>query len=125
MRFASLSTASRLNIIGLLMALFGIGVQIIGGVKYPPVPPGPILLILAVVLVLFTKWTWVPFVSVIVPLFLLVGGSIAPTGRHNMTDPGHLGPFVGTLMQMIGVALAVVAGLFVLVEISRGRRARL
>jgi hypothetical protein len=39
------------------------------------------------------RWRWVTYLAVAVPQFLLVGGSIAPTGRDNLTDPGSFGPF--------------------------------
>jgi hypothetical protein len=108
---ASLSPASKLNVAGLLIAVVGIVIQIIGGVPYPAVPPGLIILGAAVGLVVFTRWSWALLVGVIVPLFLLVGGSISSLGRHNISDPGHAGPFIGTVVQAIGVVLALVAGL--------------
>jgi hypothetical protein len=108
------------NVAGLAMAALGIVIQIIGGVDYPTVPPGLIILVVAAGMVLFARWRWMLYAGVVVPLFLLVGGLIAPTGRHNIADPGHVGPFVGTAVQMIGVVLALVAGVLA-VRVSRTR----
>ena len=63
------------------VAIVGIVVQIALGVDYPTVPPGPILLAAAVVLVIFAPWRWAPVAGAVVPLFLVVGGSLAAVGN--------------------------------------------
>jgi hypothetical protein len=108
-----LTATSRLrliNVAGLLGAAVGIVIQIASGVDYPRVPPGLILLLGTAALVIGTGWRWVTYLAVVVPLFLLVGGSIAPTGRNNLTDPGSFGPFIGTVIQMTAVVVAFAAG---------------
>jgi hypothetical protein len=121
MALPSLSTAAKINIAGLLAAAVGIVIQIASGVDYPTVPPGLIILLVAAVLVAFARWAWVAIVGVIVPLFLLVGGTISSTGRENLADPGDFGQFAGTLIQLVGVVVALVAGLLV-VRSLRTRR---
>jgi hypothetical protein len=107
----SLTAAAKANITGLLLAAAGIVIQIISGVHYPKVPPGLIMLLVAAGLVAFARWPWGTVVGVIVPLFLLIGGVISETGRHDITTPGHVGAFTGTLVQAAGVVLALAAGL--------------
>jgi hypothetical protein len=58
----------------------------------------------------------VSLIGVLVPLFLFVGGIVAPTGRDNLADPGDFGQFSGTLVQLVAVAVALAAGLLVLRE---------
>jgi hypothetical protein len=115
-----MSIATKLNVAGLLAAAAGIGIQIVAGVDYPTVPPGLIILVVAAGLVAYARWPWVPVVGVVVPLFLLVGGTIATTSRENLGDPGDFGQFFGTLVQAVGVIVALAAGLTVL----RSRLAR-
>ena len=77
MGLSSLPTASKVNVAAMVVAIVGIVIQIAAGVDYPPVPPGPIILAVAVALVLFTRRRWAAIVAVIVPVFLTVGGTIA------------------------------------------------
>jgi hypothetical protein len=110
----NLSNAARTNVAALLVAAVGIVIQIAAGVDYPAVPPGLIILLVAAGLVTFGRWAWTSIIGVIVPLFLLIGGIIAPTGRDNLAHPGDFGQFAGTLIQLVAVAIALVAGLLVL-----------
>jgi hypothetical protein len=54
------------------------------------------------------------------PPGLVIGGVATPDSRHHLTDPGHPGAFGGTLIEMAGLAVAVVAGILALTV--RGRR---
>lgn len=74
---SSLSDMAKLNVAGLSVAAVAIVIQIVGGIDYPAVPPGLVLLVVTAGLVAFTRWPWVPYVGVVVPLFLLVGGAVA------------------------------------------------
>ena len=47
----------------------------------------------------------------VVPTFLLVGGAIAQQARDQLGDPGQVGVFVGTVVQLLAMAVALVAGL--------------
>jgi hypothetical protein len=112
MAIPTLSTVAKINIAGLLAAAVGIVIQIASGVDYPTVPPGLIILLVAAGLVAFARRAWVAIAGVIVPLFLLVGGTISSTGRDNLADFGDFGQFAGTLIQLVGVVVALVAGPF-------------
>jgi hypothetical protein len=106
-------TAVKVNALAMVVAIGAILWQIVAGVDYPTVPPGPIILSVAVVVVLFVRATWARIVGIVVPLFLLVGGTIA-----SVADDGnalrHLGdasPFVATVIELSAIAIALVAGI--------------
>jgi uncharacterized membrane protein len=124
MALSTLSTAAKINIAGLLAAAVGIVIQIASGVDYPTVPPGLIILLVTAGLVAFARWAWVAIVGVIVPLFLLVGGTISSTGRDNLADPGDFGQFAGTLIQLVAVVVALVAALLVVRDLRTRRQQR-
>lgn len=114
------SDMAKLNATGLVVAAVGIAIQIIGGIDFPAVPPGLVILVVAAGLVAFARWRWVPYVGVVVPLFLLVGGTIAIANEDetNRTDVVSLS---GTVIQAIGLVVALIAGLQVLRQM-RSRR---
>jgi hypothetical protein len=119
-----LSTAGRLNVTGLVVAAAGIVIQIASGADYPTVPPGLIILLVAAALVaLGARWRWTTIVGVIVPAFLLVGGAIAPQTRDHLGDPEQAGVFVGTVIQLLALVVALVAGI-VITRQAYGTRAR-
>jgi hypothetical protein len=106
-----LSAAGKLTVAGLVTAAAGIVLQIASGADYPTVPPGLIILLAAAGLVaLTTRWRWTIIVGVIVSLFLLVGGALAPQARDQLGDPGQLGVFIGTVLQLLALVIALVAG---------------
>jgi hypothetical protein len=110
-RSRSLSAAGRLTVAGLVAAAAGIVIQIASGAEYPTVPPGLIILLVAAGLVaLGARWRWTPLVGVVVALFLLVGGALAPQAREQLGDPGAVGVFVGTAIQLLALVVALIAG---------------
>jgi hypothetical protein len=103
--------AVSLTVAGLVVAAAGIVIQIAAGAEYPTVPPGLIILLAAAGLVaLSTRWRWTTIVGVIVSLFLLVGGALAPQARAQLGDPGQVGVFIGTVIQLLALVVALVAG---------------
>jgi hypothetical protein len=113
MELATLPTASKVNVAAMVAAIIGIVLQIIAGVDYPPVPPGPIILAIAAGLVVFVRRRWTLVVAVVVPLFLTVGGTIAFIASDDMAlrHPDDLGAFLATVLQMVAVVVASIAGL--------------
>lgn len=106
-----LSAAGKLTVAGLVTAAAGIVIQIASGADYPTVPPGLIILLAAAALVaLATRWPWTIIVGVIVSLLLLVGGALAPQARAQLGDPRQLGVFIGTVLQLLALIIALVAG---------------
>lgn len=107
-----LSAAGKLNVAGLVAAAAGIVIQIASGADYPTIPPGLIILLAAAGLVaLGARWRWTTIVGVAVPTLLLVGAALAPQAREQLGDPGQVGVFVGTVVQVLAMAVALVAGL--------------
>jgi hypothetical protein len=105
------SAAGKLNVAGLVAAAAGIVIQIASGADYPTVPPGLIILLAAAGLVaLGARWRWTTVVGVVVPAFLLVGAVVASQARDQLGDPGQVGVFVGTVVQLLAMAVALVAG---------------
>jgi hypothetical protein len=118
MSLSSLSEMAKLNAAALLVAAVGIVIQIIGGIDYPVVPPGLVILVVAAGLVTVERWSWAPFVGVLVPLFLLVGGAIAIANEDepNRTD---FVPLIGTIVEATGIIVALIAGLQVVRQLRR------
>jgi hypothetical protein len=119
-RYITSSTVRRVAGTGLLIAAVGIPVQIAGGADYPAVPPG-LLISLAAAALVFTRWRWALLVASLVPVFLGIGGSIAPNFRHQLGDPGEAVTFAGSVMQVIGLVIALVFCAAAIREAFRGR----
>jgi len=121
----NLSAAAKLNATGLVVAAAGILIQYFSGVEgFPTIPPGPIILLVAASLVAFGPWGWTPVLGVIASLFLIVGGVIATMAGGGLgpqlSDPTAVGGFAGAVIQIAGLLLALVAGIFAVREGSRG-----
>ena len=97
----------------MVVAIATIVWQIAAGVDYPTVPPGPIILGAAVLVVLFVRSTWARIVGIVVPLFLLVGGVIASLADDDsaLRHPGDASPFVATVLEFAAIVIALVAGI--------------
>ena len=103
--------AASLAVAGLVVAAAGIAIQIASGAEYPTIPPGLIILLAAAGLVaLAARWRWTTIIGVIVSLFLLVGGALAPQAREQLSDPSQVGVFIGTVIQLLALVVALVAG---------------
>src|SRR5437588_2948248 len=80
---------------GLVLAAAGVFTQFLTGVPgFPPVPPGPIILVVAAAVVALARWRWAPVVGLLAALFLTIGMLAAGTGGR-LTRPEQLGPFLG------------------------------
>jgi hypothetical protein len=119
------SVPTRLCAAAILVAVAGIVIQIATGVKYGTVPPGPIILAATAALILFVPWPSVRILGLVAPLFILIGGFASTTGRTDISHPGHAGPFIGTLVQLVALAVAVVAAVVALAEWRTGRARRI
>jgi hypothetical protein len=118
------STVRRLAGTGLLIAAAGIPIQIAGGAHYPTVPPGLLILLAAAALVLLAPWRWALGLASLATLFLSVGGVVAPNFRRQLGDPGQLVTFVGSVVQAIGLFIALVFCALSIVEVFGGARKR-
>ena len=110
MTLSRLSRPARTEAAALAVAAAGIIIQIIGGVNYPAVPPGLIILLAAAALVAFLPWRWAPVIGVLAGAFMVIGAIAAANARYDLTHPGHPGAFIGTWIQLIAVVVAVIAG---------------
>ncbi len=114
MTLSRLSRPARTTAAALAVAAIGIVIQIIGGVHYPAVPPGLIILLAAAALVAFLPWRWAPVFGVLAGAFMVIGAIAAANARYDLTHPGHPGAFIGTWIQLIAVVIAVIAGVMAL-----------
>jgi hypothetical protein len=115
--------AAMLNVTGLVVAAAGIMIQYVSGVDYPTVPPGPIILLAAAAVVAFGPWRWSPVVGLVAAVFLSIGGltaTIAGNGfSETLGDPGEAGGFAGAVIQIVGLAIALPAGILAAKRSSR------
>lgn len=120
--------ARTLTVVGLVGAALGIWIQAFSGVPdYGTVlPPGPIILVLiGAAIGLTSRWWWTPIAGAALSGLIIVGAFVHPGTGARLTDPGAIGPFTGTLMQMVSLVLGVLAGLTATVQgfLARSRRA--
>lgn len=117
-----LSKPRRINVVALLVAAAGILIIFVSAPdRFPPVPPGPIILIIAAGLVAFAPGRFTPVVGVLVPLMILVGGVLSGALADILAGPENAGVFVGNLAQMAANLTAVVAGTIALAPELRSR----
>jgi hypothetical protein len=109
-----LSPAGRLNALGLVAAAAGIMIQYVSGVDYPTIPPGPIILLAAAGAVAFGPWRSAPVAGLVAAAFVSIGGVVATIAGNGfgatLGDPSELGGFLGTLVQIAGLVIALPAG---------------
>lgn len=105
-----------LQAMALFTAVVGMVLQIIAGVDFPTVPPGPIILGVAGVALLTVRHAWVVIVGVLAPLVITVGGILEGSSWGRLANPGEFGQFLGTALQWIGMVAAILIGLCVLLR---------
>jgi hypothetical protein len=108
------SNAAKLNVVGLVVTAAGMLLQIAAGSTLYPSLAGPIVLLVAAVVVALWSSRWAPYVALLVPLVLGLGAIIAAvmTGEFidQLTDVSRLGILVGSVMQVVGLVAAVAGG---------------
>lgn len=97
--------------ISLLVAGFGILIQYLVGVPgFPEIPPGPIILGVAGILVLaLPRYRWLLIIGLIAALFVTVGGLIEGSVWDRLGDPGKFDVWIGVFMQWAGQVAALVS----------------
>jgi hypothetical protein len=109
-----LSNAAKLNVMGLVLTAAGMLLQIAAGSTLYPSFAGPVVLLTAAAIVAYGPARWTPWVGFVVPLVLGVGATIAAvmTGEFisQLTDLGHVGILVGSVMHVIGLTAALSGG---------------
>ena len=112
--------AKTIEVVGLVVAAMGVLTEYLTGVPgFPTVPPGPIILAAAAVVVRFVRWRWSPGVGVLAAVFLS-GGAVA-SGRtaQLLATPSVLGQWAGAVVQVVGLLTALVAGVVALTTLRR------
>jgi hypothetical protein len=108
---------------GLAACAAGILVQIAAGAAgYPTIPPGAVITGVAALLVAFVPWRFAPALGLAVALFISAGAVVTPNTGDRLAEPGAAGPFLGTVIQVAGLAAAVVFGVLAVVRAVRTGR---
>jgi len=121
-RFSSTRKSTKLSLSGLAIGILGLIVQWIADpAKFGGFPPGIIFIAVCAVLVVAAsgRW-WAPVFSVLISLWIIVGGWAAGKMTPNFRS-GDPGTVVGTAVMSLGLAFAVVTGI---VAMLAGRPAR-
>ena len=118
-----LSDAAKLNASGLVLAAAGMLLQIAAGSVLYPSLAGPIVLIALAVTVALVPGRWTAWAGLVVPLVLGLGAVIAAlmTGAFvaQLTDFGHAGILIGSLMHVAGLLAAVAGGAGMVLQPAR------
>ena len=123
----SSSAAVTATIVGLIAVAAGIFIQIAAGIDdFPRIPPGAVISIAVAALVAFVgRWWWIPITGAVWAVFLLIGAFVTSGSRDRITDrlsePGEVGEFTGTLVMVLGIVIALVAGIVATVQNARSR----
>jgi hypothetical protein len=97
--------------LSLVVAGLGILIQFLVGVPgFPKVPPGPIILGLAGILILvLPRQRWPLIVGLVAALFVTVGGLIEGSVWGRLGDPGKFDVWSGVFLQWVGLVIALVS----------------
>jgi hypothetical protein len=113
----------KLTITALVVGAVGIGILWAAGVPFPFYPPPGILLLGAgAIFMSVSKARWAPAVGAALGLFVTVGFLASSTGIDNLTGVYGTAISVGTVVQVLGVATAFVAGAITTVRSYRDSR---
>lgn len=98
--------------IGLWVAAAGIFIQVAtGATGYPKVPPGIIILAVVGILVYATaRFRWASFLGLILAGKIAMGVFTFPGTGLRLSHPEVIGPFLGTVVQLAGLIIALIAG---------------
>jgi hypothetical protein len=106
-----------LTILGLVIGSSGILLQIVTNNVNVPAPVGAIVLTALAAVIALRLWRWTTTVSgVIAFVILFIGIFIAPGFTTRLGDPTRFGPFLGTLLQTLGLLSAVVGSVVATIE---------
>ena len=105
------------EVAGLVVAAAGVTIEYLTGVPgFPPIPPGPFILLTAALVVAVVRWGWVPAVGVLPGRFVAGGTVLAGTTAIVLAAPDVVGQFLGAVVQVTGLVVAIVAGVVALVR---------
>src|SRR5437588_9711683 len=105
------SFVGKLTIVGLVVAAAGISTLFLtNSVAAPPIPIGPILLLLAAGLAALGPWRWALVPGVVLSFAILFGGVVSYNVVDHMVNPAQIGGFIGTWLEVLGLIIAIIAG---------------
>lgn len=103
--------AKKITIAALIVGAVGIAILWASGVPFPIYPPPGILILGAgAAFVATARFRWAPAVGAALGLFIAVGFVISSSGIDNLTGVHGAGTAVGSVVQLLGVVTAFVAG---------------
>lgn len=115
-----LTTAAKIQVVGLIAGPVGIGIQIATGVdSFPLIPPGAVLMLAGAIVVALVPWRWTPVVGLLAAAWIGVGALVTPEAGQRLSTPSDIGPFVGMTVQLAGVIVAVLAGVIAVLHAVR------
>jgi hypothetical protein len=108
-------TPRGLTVWGLVAGAIGIAMLWASGVAFPFYPPpGLLILTTGAVFVALARWPWAPGVGAFLGLFVIVGfvasSVVSGEGVGNLAGDAGVGGAIGTVIQLVGVVVALVAG---------------
>ena len=121
-RFSSTPKSTKLSLSGLAVGILGLIVQWIADPgKFPGFPPGIIFIAVcaALVVVASGRW-WAPVFSVLISLWIVLGGLAAGKMTPNFRS-GNAGTVIGTAVMSLGLAFAAVTGVVAMLASRRTR----
>jgi hypothetical protein len=111
-----------LLVVALLVAGVGILIQFLTGVPgFPAVPPGPIILAAAAVLVAVIRWKWIPIPGLLVAGFISVGMLLTFNNHGQFTNAGAPGQLIGSWLQLLALAVSLISAVLAIVQAARRR----
>src|SRR5581483_10599264 len=98
--------------VGLWIAALGILLQAATGAKgYPKIPPGILILAVVGVIVYSTaRLMWTAVLGLLLAGLVCIGVLATPGTAYRLSHPEDFGPLIGTLVQLVGLIFAVIAG---------------
>jgi hypothetical protein len=128
----NLTMSTKLTVSGLIALAIALWTQWLSGdPAYSKFPPGPVVFFIAAgIIVLGVRWWWTPVIGALVAL-LVTAGFFARLHMAivRLTHPGVLGGFaigiwIGTVLQVISLAVTDVAGLVATFQNYRHRKTK-
>ena len=117
LRKFNLFWADWLAAVGLVVGSAGILLQIVTNNVNVPAPVGAIIMLALAVIIAVRLWRWTTTVSgVIAFVILFIGIFIAPGFTTRLGNPAQFGPFLGTLLQALGLLTAAICGAIATIE---------
>lgn len=118
-RRTPLSRSSVVWLVGVIVFALMIVLQIAVGVDvYPTVPPGLVISVVVVALVLAVRRFWTVVVAALWPTFLAIGAVLAG-GSGPISTPQDAMAFVSAIVQFAALGIALVAGWMAVLQARR------